>query len=146
MNPDLVYLAQTETTAGFLSQNIEALVKTKNRPGGKSFLISVDSLQTLQTFTRIPLTHKKRVRRARKTTFAYPCGLAIRVVKDEHHLAFLRKLRWSYSTSSNPSGQGFDRAFALEKADAIVFTCKDFFEDKPSSIYRLGKTKMRKLR
>lgn len=146
MNPDLVYLAQTETTAGFLSQNSEALVKTKNRPSGKSFLMSVDSLHTLQQFTRVPTAFRQQIRRAKKTTFAYPCGLAIRVVKDEAHLQFLRKLRWSYSTSSNPSGQGFNEAFAQERADVIVYTQKGFFEDKPSSIYKLGKEKMRKLR
>ena len=146
MNPDLVYLAQTETTAGFLSQNSEALVKTKNRPSGKSFLMSVDSLHTLQQFTRVPTAFRQQIRRAKKTTFAYPCGLAIRVVKDEAHLQFLRKLRWSYSTSSNPSGQGFDETFAQERVDVIVYTQKGFFEDKPSSIYKLGKVKMRKLR
>jgi tRNA A37 threonylcarbamoyladenosine synthetase subunit TsaC/SUA5/YrdC len=146
MNPDLVYLAQTETTAGFLSQNAEALARIKNRPSGKSFLISVDSLQTLCSFTRVPKRHKNSVRRAKKTTFAYPCGLAIRVVKDEAHLQFLQKLKWSYSTSSNPSGKGFDEVYAQEKADVILFTCKGFFESKPSSILKLGKRKMRKLR
>ena len=146
MNPDRVYLAQTETTAGFLSQNSDALSRIKNRPEGKSFLISVDSLQTLKTFTRVPKAHKNTIRRAQKTTFAYPCGLAIRVVKDEAHLQFLQKIKWSYSTSSNPSGKEFDKVFAMEKADTIVFTCKGFFEDKPSTIVKLGKTKMRKLR
>lgn len=146
MNPDLVYLAQTETTAGFLSQNADAIATIKNRPSGKSFLISVDSLTTLRSFTRVAKAHKNRVRRASKTTFAYPCGLAIRVVKDKEHLQFLRKLKWSYSTSSNPSGKSFDEAFAEEKADVIVYTQKGFFEDKPSSIYKLGKVKMRKLR
>ena len=146
MNPVRVYLAQTETTGGFLFQNNEALIRTKNRPSGKSFLMSVDSLQTLQKFTRVPSNYKSNVRRAKKTTFAYPCGLAIRVVKDEEHLKFLRKLSWSYSTSSNPSGQGFDEAYALEKADVIVYTKKGFFEDTPSSIYKLGKASIRKLR
>ncbi len=146
MNPDLVYLAQTETTAGFLSQSAQALIQTKNRPSSKAFLMSVDSLCTLQSFTRVPKAHKNRVRRASKTTFAYPCGLAIRVVKDKEHLEFLKKLRWSYSTSSNPSGQGFDETFAKERANVIVFTCKGFFEDTPSSIYKLGKRRIEKLR
>ena len=44
MNPDLVYLAQTETTAGFLSQSAQALIQTKNRPSGKAFLMSVFAL------------------------------------------------------------------------------------------------------
>lgn len=146
MNPDLVYLAQTETTAGFLSQNADALSKIKNRPSGKSFLISVDSLQTLNSFTRVPKYHRKKVRRASKTTFAYPCGLAIRVVKDEEHLSFLKKLKWSYSTSSNESGKGFNEDFAKAKADVILFTCKGFFEDKPSMILKLRKARMKKLR
>ena len=146
MNPDLVYLAQTETTAGFLSQNADVLARIKNRPSGKSFLISVDSLTTLRSFTRVAQAHKNRVRRATKTTFAYPCGLAIRVVKDETHLQFLKKLKWSYSTSSNPSGKGFDEVFAEEKADVIVYTKKGFYEDKPSSIYRLGKERKKRLR
>lgn len=146
MNPDRVYLAQTETTAGFLSQNPDTLACIKNRPEGKSFLISVDSLQTLKTFTRVPKSHKNGVRRASKTTFAYPCGLAIRVVKDEAHLQFLGKIKWSYSTSSNPSGKGFDETFAMDKAEIIVFTCKGFFESIPSAIFKLGKYKKQRLR
>jgi len=146
MNPDRVYLTQTETTAGFLSQNADALACIKNRPEGKSFLISVDSLQTLKTFTRVPRAHKNDVRRAQKTTFAYPCGLAIRVVQDEEHLQFLKKLQWSYSTSSNPSGKGFNETFAMDKAGIVVFTCKGFFESIPSTIIKLGKYKKRRLR
>lgn len=146
MNPDLVYLAQTETTAGFLSQNVSSLALIKNRSTSKPFLISVDSFSTLKTFTRISKVHKHTIRKAHKTTFAYPCGLAIRVVKEKSHLEFLKKLKWSYSTSSNPSGKTFDEVFAKEKADVIVFTCKDFFESKPSTIYKLGKIKIKKLR
>lgn len=146
MNPDLVYLTQTETTAGFLSQNADALSAIKQRPLGKSFLISVDSLHTLKQFTRVPKLHRQYIRKADKTTFAYPCGLAIRVVKDEAHLQFLRKIKWSYSTSSNLSGSAFDEDFAKEKAEVIVFTCKGFFESKPSTIYKLGKIKIKKLR
>ena len=89
MNASLVYLAQTETTAGFLSQNNNALNEAKNRPQGKTFLISVDSFSTLKTFTRVTKNHRKTIRRASKTTFAYPNGLAIRVVKEDEHLRFL---------------------------------------------------------
>ena len=146
MNPECVYLVQTETTAGFLSQNAQALCSIKNRPLGKPFLISVDSFKTLQTFTRVFKAHKKYVRRAKKTTFAYPCGLAIRVVKDEEHLQFLRKLTWSYSTSSNASGTSFDEAFALHNADAIIYTHQGFFESAPSSIFKLSKKYLKQLR
>ena len=146
MNPSLVYLAQTETTAGFLSQNANALSAIKQRPLGKSFLISVDSLETLKQFVRVPKIHAKKIRKAKKSSFVYPKGLAIRVVQDAEHLQFLKKLTWSYSTSSNPSGSAFDEDFAKEKADVIVFTCKGFFESKPSAIYKLGKLKIKKLR
>ena len=146
MNPNFVYLAQTETTAGFLSQNASSLAHIKNRSTNKPFLISADSFSTLKTFTRVPKVHKHTIRKAHKTTFAYPCGLAIRVVKEESHLQFLKKLKWSYSTSSNPSGKAFDEIFAQENANVIVFTCKGFFESKPSSIMRLGKSKIKKLR
>ena len=85
MNPSLVYLAQTETTAGFLSQNADALARIKNRPLDKSFLISVDSFSMLKTLTRIPKAHRQRVRKAHKTTYVYHCDLAIRVIKDTKH-------------------------------------------------------------
>ncbi|MDD3341967.1 MAG: Sua5/YciO/YrdC/YwlC family protein [Sulfurospirillaceae bacterium] len=146
MNPAFVYLAQTDTTAGFLSQNTQALASLKQRPASKPFLLSVDSLRTLSAFTRVPQKHRNKVRRASKTTFVYPCGLAIRVVKDKEHLAFLHKIRWSYSTSSNLSGKEFDEDFAVANVDAILFTSKGFFESSPSTIIRLGKSKMKKLR
>ncbi len=146
MNPDLVYLTQTDTTAGFLSQNEAALSHKKKRPSEKPFLISVDSLKTLCQFTRVPKECKSKIRRAKKTTFVYPSGLAIRVIKDEEHLAFMRKLKWSFSTSSNPSGEAFNESFAQEKADVILFTCKGFFEFEPSSILKIKKIKIKKLR
>ena len=63
--------------------------------------------------------------------------LSIRVIQDEAHLEFLRKTALELLYFSNPSGKGFDEAFAREKADVIVFTCKGFFESKPSSILDL---------
>lgn len=146
MNPDLVYLAQTETTAGFLSHDAQALCAIKHRPLDKSFLISVDSLATLKELTRVPKYHKKYIRNAQKTTFVYSSTQAIRVVKDTIHQSFLHKLKWAYSTSSNLSGAPFDEAFAISKADVIVYTPQGFFESTPSRIFKLGKMKFKKLR
>ncbi|MDD3462202.1 MAG: Sua5/YciO/YrdC/YwlC family protein [Sulfurospirillaceae bacterium] len=146
MNPTKVYLVQTETTVGFLSQSADALASTKNRPQTKPFLISVDSIETLKKFARIPKNFSKAVRRAEKTTYVFPCNLAVRVVKQRSHLDFLKKLTWSYSTSANASGKNFNEAFAREKADIIVETCSGFFEDCPSAIYKIGRQKIRKLR
>ncbi len=146
MNPSVVYLAQTDTTVGFLSQNDKRLKEIKSRRDKKGFIVSVDSLQTLKTFTRVPQIHKKMLRRAKKITIVYPNNLAIRVVKDKEHLKFLKKLRWLYSTSSNPSGCGFKESFAREKSDVIVFDKFGFGEKNPSKIIKCGKITKRRLR
>jgi tRNA A37 threonylcarbamoyladenosine synthetase subunit TsaC/SUA5/YrdC len=46
MNPNKIYLTQTDTTVGFLSQNKEKLNKIKNRPINQPILIEIDSLNT----------------------------------------------------------------------------------------------------
>ena len=146
MNPAVIYLAQTDTTVGFLSQNRDALLHVKKRDIKKEFIISVDSFKTLKKFTRVPQKYKKFIRRAKKTTIVYPKNLAIRVVKDKEHLKFLKKLKWTYSTSSNPSGQDFEREFAKEKADVIIYNKLDFDEKKPSMIVKCAKISKRRLR
>lgn len=146
MNPALVYLAQTDTTAGFLSQDEQKLKKIKNRVDKKKFIISVDSLQTLKTFTRVPKIHRKMIRRVKKTTIVYPNNQAIRVVKNKNHLRFLKKIRWAYSTSSNSSGCGFEESFAKDNADVIVYNKFGFHEKKSSMIVKCGKIIKRRLR
>jgi tRNA A37 threonylcarbamoyladenosine synthetase subunit TsaC/SUA5/YrdC len=146
MNPAVIYLAQTDTTVGFLSQNKEALLHVKKRDAKKEFIISVDSFKTLKNFTRIPQKYKKQIRRAKKTTIVYPKNIAIRVVKDKEHLKFLKKIKWAYSTSSNPSGKEFRIDFAQEKADVIVYDKIDLSEKNPSIIIKCGKISKRRLR
>ena len=144
MRVDKIYLTQTDTTVGFLSQNKEKLNKIKNRPLNQKVLREVDSLDTLKKFVRVPNKFKKYVRRAKKTTFIYPNGESFRVVKDKKHLEFLKKFKWMYSTSANLTGKSFDEDWAKNIADIIVG--KDFFEGKPSTIYKLSKTKIKKVR
>jgi tRNA A37 threonylcarbamoyladenosine synthetase subunit TsaC/SUA5/YrdC len=146
MNPAVVYLVQTDTTAGFLSQNDKKLKEIKNRTPKKEFIVCVDSLRTLKSFARVPKNHKKMVRRGEKCTFVYPNNKAIRVVKQKEHLKFLKKIRWAYSTSSNPTGGKFDEDFAKEKADVIVATKFGFDEKNPSKIIKCGKISKRRLR
>ena len=50
MNPTKIYLTQTDTTVGFLSQDYKKLNKIKKRPFNKKILIEVDSLNTLKKF------------------------------------------------------------------------------------------------
>ena len=146
MNPDKVYLVQTDTTVGFVSQNSKKLNEIKKRPLNKPVLREVDSFKTLKTFVRVPAFHKKRVRRASKTTFIYPQGESFRVVKDEKHLEFLKKFTWMYSTSANFHGKKFDENWAREYADITVEDKRGFYEGKPSKIYRLSKRKIKKMR
>ena len=146
MNPNKIYLTQTDTTVGFLSQNKEKLNTIKNRPKNKKILKEVDSLYTLKKFTRVPKEHKKRVRRAKKTTFIYPNGESFRVVRDIRHLEFLRKFKWMYSTSANLHGQKFDEKWARDKADIIVEDKRGLYEGEASRIYKLGKRKIKRIR
>ncbi len=146
MNPAKVYLAQSDTTAGFLSQNRDRLLHVKRRDSKKPFIISVSSFKNLKEFVRVPKNHRKFIRRVKKTTIVYPNSLAIRVVQDKEHLRFLQKFSWLYTTSSNISGESFDKRRALELADIIVYDKRGFFEDTPSKIYKCGKISKRRLR
>ncbi|WP_457560632.1 Sua5/YciO/YrdC/YwlC family protein [Caminibacter sp.] len=143
---DKIYLVQTDTTVGFLSRDFKKLNKIKNRPLNKPVLREVDSLETLKEFVRVPERFKKKVRRAKKTTFIYPDGNSYRVVKDERHLEFLRKFKWMYSTSANKTGEKFDEEWARSKADVIVEERKGFFEGEASKIYKIGKKRIKRIR
>lgn len=140
----MIYLAQTDTTAGFLSQNLEELNRLKNRPLNQPCLICVSKFEMLKNFTRVPCKFKNLVRRAKKTTFIYPNSKAIRVVKDCDHAKFLDEIGWVYSSSANIHGQKFDLEFAKNSADVILDG--DFKELPPSKIYKLSTTNLLKIR
>ena len=146
MNPNKVYLTQTDTTVGFLSQNRAELNKIKNRPLHQPVLREVDSLKTLKEFARVPDKYKKIIRRAKKTTFIFPNGESYRVVKDERHLEFLRKFKWMYSTSANQHGKKFDLIWAREQVDIIVEDSRGLFEGKASSIFKLSRDRIKRIR
>ena len=68
---DKVFLTQTDTTIGFVSQNAVKLTQIKQRPPHKHYIKAVNSLSTLKTFARVPQNHKNRVRRAKKNNVYY---------------------------------------------------------------------------
>ncbi|WP_162165340.1 Sua5/YciO/YrdC/YwlC family protein [Campylobacter fetus] len=140
----MIYLAQTDTTAGFLSQNLEELNRLKNRPLDQPCLICVSKFKMLKNFTRVPCKFKNLVRRAKKTTFIYPNTKAIRVIKDHHHSQLLDELGWAYSSSANLHGQKFDLQYAKSNCDVIIGEV--FSENTPSNIYKLSKSFIRKIR
>ena len=141
---ELVFLTQTDTTIGFVSQNADKLTQIKQRPPYKHYIKAVNSLQTLQTFTRVPQAHKKRVRRAKKTTFIMPNGDSLRVIRDKHHLLLLDRLKWAFTTSANLSSEDYDETFAREKADVVIEPIKE--TKQASKIYRLGKKTLKRIR
>jgi len=143
LNPNKIYLVQTNTTVGFLSQNLEKLNQIKKRPPNKKFLRVVNSYKLLP---RVPKIHKRRVRLTpNKITYVIK-NEAYRVITDKNHRKFLNKFKWMYSTSANESGKHFDEEFAKSKADIFVMDNRGYFEAKPSSIIKLYKKGLKKLR
>lgn len=141
---DLVFLTQTDTTIGFVSQDADRLTTIKQRPPEKHYIKAVNTLQTLMTFTRVPQRYKNKVRRSQKTTFVMPNGHSYRVIHDKHHLLLLNRLRWAYTSSANLSGEAYDEDFAKEMADVIVEPLKGTMQ--ASRIYRLGKHTLKRIR
>ncbi len=144
MLKDLVFLTQTDTTIGFVSQNSQKLTQIKQRPPHKHYIKALPSLQILKSFTRIPDNHKNRVRRAKRTTFIMPNGDSYRVVKDRHHLLLLNRLGWAYTTSANLSSEAYDEEFAEKSADIVITPLRQ--KSSASNIYKLGKITFKRIR
>ncbi|HIP28734.1 MAG TPA: Sua5 YciO YrdC YwlC family protein [Sulfurovum sp.] len=144
MFADKVFLTQTDTTIGFVSQDAQRLTNIKQRPPHKHYIKAVDSLKTLLSFTRVPTSHKNQVRRAKKTTFIMLGGDSYRVIYDNHHLLLLKRLKWAYTTSANLSNQAYDEGFARKNVDVVIEPLIQ--EQEASSIYKLGKHTLKRIR
>lgn len=142
---DLVFLTQTDTTIGFVSQNRQKLDVIKKRPAHKYYIKAVDSLSTLKRLGRVPTKHKNRIRRAIKSTFILPSGYSYRVIKDMHHLELITKLKWAYTTSANLSGEGYDEKWARNIADNTIEPLGQN-DNAPSEIYIINNKTIKKLR
>ncbi len=170
-----VFLAQCDTTAGFLSANQMQILEVKNSPKDKAILRESCDLAHIKALSRIPRILQKRIRFAKKTTFIFDNNLSFRVVRESSekmylrgewgastksresggkshkstpnlHHAFLKRFGTLFSSSANQKGKKFERNFALNRADIIVSDNRGFFEDSPSSIFRVKKSKIRKIR
>jgi len=141
----LIYLAQTDTTVGFLSQNESELKRIKPRDD-KPFLLTTTTFKTLKSLTRVPKKFRRLVRKSKKTTFVYPNNKAIRVVKSTLHYNFLKDFDYLYSTSANKSGKSYDEHFAKNIADVIVEDKRGLYQDAPSNLFKLSSKLKKKLR
>ncbi len=139
-----VFLTKTDTTVGLLSQDPEALTRIKKRPPHKHYIHAVDSLRTLRSKGRVPLLHRQRLRRAKRTTFILPSGHSYRVIDDKRHLLLLSRLKWVYTTSANLSGYAYNESFSREHADVIIEPLGG--ESTPSKIYKLGRIAIKRIR
>jgi tRNA A37 threonylcarbamoyladenosine synthetase subunit TsaC/SUA5/YrdC len=147
MNSSLIYLVQTDTTVGFSSSSDEKLSIVKQRPLTKKILNTVDSFDTLKKNTRIPKNFRKKVRNSNKTTFIYPNGMSFRVVnKDSAFYDFIHKFGILYSTSANKTAEKFEKDFATIGADILVEDKNGFYETTASTIIKLSKRTLKKIR
>ena len=140
----MIFLAQTDTTAGFLSKDFEELNAAKKRPLNTPCVVTVSKFSELKNFARVPNSHKNLVRRAKKTTILYPNSLAVRVVKECEHAKFLDEFGYMYSTSANLHGQDFDLEVAKNIADFVVDD--EFSQNQPSKILKISQNKIKKIR
>ena len=143
MKSDVIYLVQTNTTVGFLSQNLEKLNKIKKRPSNKKFLKVVSKYSLLP---RIPKKYRKRVRKTPNNNTYVIKNEAYRVITESHHKEFLKKFKWMYSSSANESGKNFEETFAIKNADILVIDKRGYFESEPSKIFKISKNKIKKIR
>ncbi|PAF46893.1 Sua5 YciO YrdC YwlC family protein [Helicobacter sp. 12S02232-10] len=146
MNQNLIYLAQTDTTAGLLSADFKKLNVIKERSPHQRVLIEVDSLSVLKNSVRVPQRFKNRVRRSHKSTFIFPDKQAFRVIKDEVHLGFLKKFTQMYSTSANKTGRPFDYQKAFEMCEVVVLDSRGIFCGNPSKIFKINQSKIIRIR
>ncbi|TEY04010.1 Sua5 YciO YrdC YwlC family protein [Campylobacter sp. US33a] len=140
----MIYLAQTDTTAGFLSKDLKELNALKGRAKEQPCLITSAKFSELKNLARVPSGFKNLVRRAKKTTFIYPNTKAIRIVKECKHAKFLEENGYFYSSSANKHGQKFDEIWARSVANVVLDEV--FFENTPSKIIKLNRGKLKKIR
>lgn len=147
MNKNRVYLAQTDTTVGFLSADDKKLSSIKQRPISQKMIQVVDSLKILNQLTRVPKNYRKLVRNSLKTTFIYPNNESYRVIdKNSKHYDFIKKFGVMYSTSANITKTNFDLDYAIKNCDIEVYDDRGFCETTPSKIKKIYKRKILELR
>lgn len=143
---DTLYLAQTDTTAGFLCKDSARINSAKQRPLDTPLIKTCSSFKKLKNLSRVPKHHRNLIRRSKKTTFIFPNGASFRVVTDDPHHAFLEDFDFLYSSSANINKQSFDIDYAMKTADVIVEDERGFFESAPSTILQLGKQTLKRVR
>ncbi len=71
---------------------------------------------------------------------------AFRYVSNPEHAALIRPYGWLYSTSANKSGERYDPSFCHHAADWIIEDYRTLHEAGASRIYKLGRTRLVRVR
>ncbi|MDU7693030.1 MAG: Sua5/YciO/YrdC/YwlC family protein [Helicobacter sp.] len=155
---NLIFCAQSDTTAGFFSKNAAALNAAKNRELDQKALLEISNLSELKKLVRAPRYAKKAIRRGSKITFIYqnkqkkvadinmPENCAIRINTDELHAWFLREFGMMFASSANLHDKSFDMDSSLRICDILALDSRGIFEGQSSQILRLGKTRFKRIR
>lgn len=142
----MLYLAQTDTTAGFLAHNPDTIAHAKNRETNKPFVWTTARLSNLREVVRVPKKFAIRVRKSRRCTFIVH-NRAVRLVADCPHAGFLERFDGLFSSSANKSGESFCADFALRTAKICVFERDNpLCERAASRIYRLNNHAIKRIR
>ncbi|RDU70841.1 hypothetical protein CQA66_07445 [Helicobacter aurati] len=140
----LVFLAQTDTTIGFLSKNKQLINQRKGAKENKELLMEFANLQAIHY--RVPVYFRNFIRRAKKTSFIVAKTKSFRVITDSYHYAFLQNLQYLYSSSANPTNKGFDKQFAEQNADISVIDERGLFSAKSSRILQIKGQRIKRIR
>lgn len=142
---NLLYLTQTDTTIGFVSQDSFKIDQAKKRLPNKHYICVVNSLERLKSFTRTPQKYKNRIRRSKKTTFIMPNSRSFRVVKGTEHNLLLDRVQWLYSSSANLSGAVYSEEYAQKMTEVIISFPKKI-QGEASKLYRLSQINLKVIR
>jgi len=142
----LLFLTQTDTTIGFVSQNTAKIDHAKERLDGKFYIKTFSTLSLVKEYSRLPQKHKNTIRRARKTSFILSNHRSFRVIKDTQHNLLLDRISFAFSSSANKSGESFDKEYCQSVADVIVAFPYETQFSTASKILKLTKESVKKIR
>lgn len=140
----MIYLAQTDTTAGFLSKDYKEINLAKKREINKPCIITSTYLTSLKNLARVPNRFKNQVRKAKKTTFIYKNQISFRLVNDNKHSLFLKNFKYLYSSSANLHGYEFNINYAKNIANIIVDL--DLAQKSSSKMFKINNSKLKQIR
>lgn len=140
----MIYLAQTDTTAGFLSKSQDEINLIKKRKLNQKCIMTSCYFASLKKITKIPDKFKNKIRRSKKTTFIYKNNISFRVIKDTKHSEFLKSFDFLYSSSANLHNNDFSLEYAKGVANIIIDN--DFSQQASSKIYKINNVKLKKIR